>query len=244
MTALGLLRRLGPVDLRNVRRDPLLAWSLGFPLFLALVLRWGVPALTGWLDARYGFDLLPYYPLLVGGYVLAAPAFVGFIVGFLLLDERDDGVLEAMRVTPVRLRSLLAYRLGVPLAAGFGITFVGFGIIGLVRLPLPALVAATLLGAFNAPIQALFLVGFAENKVAGFAFAKLYGALSDLPIAAWFLAMPGQLAAGIVPTFWPMKVFWQAAAGAPWLAYALAGLAVNALAVALLLRRFRRVLAR
>ncbi|MDX1530452.1 MAG: hypothetical protein R3362_02905, partial [Rhodothermales bacterium] len=72
MTALGLLRRLGPVDLRNVRRDPLLAWSLGFPLFLALVLRWGVPALTGWLDARYGFDLLPYYPLLVGLFLLVS----------------------------------------------------------------------------------------------------------------------------------------------------------------------------
>ena len=46
MNALGLLRTLGPVDLRNVRREPLLAWSVVFPLVVALLVRGGVPALA------------------------------------------------------------------------------------------------------------------------------------------------------------------------------------------------------
>ncbi len=244
MNALGLLRTLGPVDLRNVRRDPLLAWALGMPFSVALALRWGLPALADWLARSYSFDLIPYYPLLVSGYFLVAPTFIGFVVGFLLLDERDDRVLDAMRVTPVSLRSLLTYRIGVPLVAGLVVTLAGYGLVGLVTLPASALLAATLLAAFAAPIQALFLVAFAENKVSGFALMKLYGAVTDLPIVAWFLPMPWQLAAGLLPSFWPMKVVWQASAGAPWLGYACVGLVLNVLAVVLLLRHFQRVLAR
>jgi fluoroquinolone transport system permease protein len=244
MNALGLLRTLGPVDLRNVRRDPLMAWALGMPFSVALVFRWGIPPLADWLARSYGFDLTPYYPLLVSGYFLVAPAFIGFVVGFLLLDERDDGVLDAMRVTPVPIRSLLAYRIGVPLVAGLVVTLAGYGLVGLVTLPPLALLTATLLAAFSAPIQALFLVAFAENKVSGFAMMKLFSAVTDLPIVAWFVAMPWQLAAGVIPSYWPMKVVWQAADGAPWAAYAVVGLVVNGLAVVVLLRRFQRVLAR
>lgn len=244
MTALGLLRTLGPVDVRNVRRDPLLAWALVLPLAVVPMMRWGLPAMAAWLDARWGFDLAPYVPLLASGYLLIAPTFVGFIVGFLLLDERDDRVLEAMRVTPVPMRSLLAYRLGVPLAAGLIVTVAGWLMLGLVDVPAVALLVAALLAATNGPILALFLVAFADNKVSGFALMKLYGAATNLPAMAWFVAMPLQLAAGLLPTYWPMKVVWQAADGAPWLAYALAGVVVNVAAVALLLRRFQRVLSR
>lgn len=244
MNAIGLLRTLGPVDVRNIRRDPLLAWALGLPVVVAFLMRWGFPALAGWLMRRYRFDLTPYYPLLASGYLLIVPAFAGFIVGFLLLDERDDGVFDAMRVTPVPLTSLLTYRLGVPIVAGLLVTLGGYVLIDLVPVPFGALLVAALLAAFSGPIQALFLVTFAENKVSGFALVKLYGAVTDLPLVAWFLAMPGQLALGLLPTYWPMKVIWQAAAGAPWIGYACAGLVVNSLILGVLLARFRHVLAR
>ena len=244
MNTLGLIRTLGPVDLRNIRRDPLLAWAMGLPLVMAFVLRWGIPALAGWLSRRYGFDLTPYYPLLASGYFIMTPAFVGFIVGFLLIDERDDGILDAMRATPVSMNSLLAYRLGVPIAVSLPITLLGYVIVDLAPLPFSALLAASLLATLSGPTQALFLASFAENKVSGFALVKLYGAVTDLPLVAWFIAIPWQWAFGLIPLYWPMKVAWQAASGAPWLGYALIGLLINLLAVWLLLHRFRRVLSR
>ena len=244
MNTFGLIRTLGPVDLRNIRRDPLLAWSVALPLVMAFVLRWGGPAIAEWLLQRYGFDLVPYYPLLASGYFIMTPAFVGFIVGFLLLDERDDGVLDAMRATPVSMNSLLAYRLGVPIAASLPITLLGYLVVDLAPLPWGALLTASFLATFSGPTQALFLASFAENKVSGFALVKLYGAVTNLPLIAWFIATPGQWAFGIIPLYWPMKVAWQAAAGEPWLIYALIGLVVNGLGVLILLRRFRRVLSR
>ena len=173
-----------------------------------------------------------HLPLALGLTVLLA--------GFLLLDERDEGVLTALLVTPVPLGSYLLYRTTLPLLAGFAVTVAGYPLAGLAPLPLPALLATAAVAALNGPATALFLAAFAENKVTGFALVKIVNTLAMVPIAAWFLRPPWQLAAGLVPTYWPMKMTWQAAAGGSWAVYALPGLAAYGLAIALLLRRFGR----
>lgn len=193
---------------------------------------------------RFAFDLVPYYPLVAGSYLLVAPSVVGFIGGFLLLDERDDGVVDALRVTPVSMNVLLTYRLGVPLLLGVLVTVVGHVIIDVVTLPVEGLLASVGLAAGTGPILALFLSDFADNKVSGFALAKLFAAGSNFALVAWFVPMPWQIGAGLVPSYWPMKVVWQVAAGGSWLEYGVAGFAVNGIVIVLLVRRFNRVLGR
>jgi fluoroquinolone transport system permease protein len=214
------------------------------PPCVALLLRWGVPALGDWLRAGIAFELAPYHPLIAGAYTLVAPSGVGFVGGFLLLDERDDRILDAIRVTPVSVNSLLAYRLGAPLVVGGVITVVGYPLLGFSPLTPTSLLTATALAACVGPMLALLLMGFADNKVTGFALTKLFSAIANVALVAWFLPMPWQIAAGVVPSYWPMKVVWRAAAGETWFGYALAGVAVNVLVLAALLRHVRLVLSR
>ena len=239
MTVWALLRRVGPMDLRAILRDRLLLWFLVLPPLVAVLLGWGAPSLSRWLLARFGFDLTPYYPLIAGSYVLVAPSMVGFVVGFLLLDERDDQVLDAWRVTPVSLNDLLLYRVGAPVVLGTVMTMAGYVLMGLAPIPTGALLVAAVLGAGTAPTLSLALVGFADNKVSGFAIAKLLSAVSNFALVAWFIPMPWQLLTGGLPSYWPMKVVWQASVGAPWEPYAAGGLAVNAVAISGLLIRYR-----
>ena len=244
MIAIGLLRRLGPSDIRNLVRDQLLLSSLALPIAVALLLRIAVPALGTSLSQRVGFDLTTYYPLVAGAYGLVAPAVVGFVCGFMWLDERDDRVLDALRVTPVSLTSLLIYRLASAMVIGYLMTLAGYGLLGFIRLPLWSLIVSAALAAWTAPVLAMFLAAFAADKVAGFALAKLFMALSNVALVAWFITMPWQVLAGVTPSYWPMKVIWQVEADAPWLGYALAGMAFNVGAALLLLRRLRLVLSR
>ena len=239
MTVWGLLRRLGPMDARSVVRDRLLLWFLILPPLVAVLLGWGLPTLSRELLTRFDFDLVPYYPLVVSSYVLVAPSMIGFVVGFLLLDERDDRVLDAWRVTPVSLNALFFYRVGAPVVLGSVMTLAGYGLMQLSPVSLGALIVAASLAAGTAPALALALVGFADNKVSGFAIAKLASAASNLALVAWFIPMPWQLVAGVLPSYWPMKVLWQASAGGSWEAYATAGLAVNFVAIAVLFLRYR-----
>ena len=114
-TAAAVVRALGPIDARNVARDSMLRWLVGTPIAYALAFRWGVPVLRTWLGERYGFELTPYYPLLASFLVLITPALIGAVVGFLLLDHRDDRTLTALQVTPLTVEGYLAYRIAVPM---------------------------------------------------------------------------------------------------------------------------------
>jgi len=229
------------MDLRAIVRERLLLWFLVLPPIVAVLFGSAIPPLSHWLLVRFGFDLKPYYPLIAGSYVLVAPSMVGFVVGFMLLDERDEHVLDAWRVTPVSLDDLFLYRVGAPVLLGTAMTLAGYSFMRLVPIPIGALTSAAVLGAGTAPTLALALVGFADNKVSGFALAKLASAASNLALVAWFIPMPWQLLAGGLPSYWPMKVVWQAAIGAAWEPYAAAGLVVNVLAITALLMRYRAV---
>jgi len=240
MNPFAIVIKLAPIDWKNVRRDSLLMWVPLLPLYLALVIRWGVPALSGFLSRTVAFDLEPWYFLITGGFVISVASTIGTVVGFLLLDERDDGVLDALLVTPISAPAYVAYRVSMPLVAGVLATVVCYPICGIAPLPWVDLVAAATLGGFTAPFTALYLASFADNKVTGFAMAKLIGNVQILPAIGYFLPMPWQLLVGLFPWYWPMKIVWLAADGQPWAPYFVAGLGVNLVAVGLLLRRFDR----
>jgi fluoroquinolone transport system permease protein len=239
--ALGALMQ---ADSRLLWRDPLLGWMLLLPAALALLLRVLIPRAGEALLAASSFDLAPYQPLILGGYVMTAPGIVGMVIGFLLLDERDSRTLMALRTTPLSMRRYLAYRIALPLGVGTASTLIGYPLIGILPLPFPTLLAIALVAGLSAPLLALVLATAAPNKVAGFAVVKVLNSVSLLPIAAFFLPVPLQYAAGILPTYWPMRAFWSAAIGdshGPSLAAgAVTGLIAIAWAVWLFERRLLR----
>lgn len=106
------------------------------------------------LHTRYQFDISPYVVMLMSYLVIGAPAVFGVVIGFLLLDERDEGSLIALQVTPLSLNNYIIYRLGMPILLTVlllvislplaGITNFTFGellVLGLVAAPLAPLLA-------------------------------------------------------------------------------------------------------
>jgi hypothetical protein len=190
------------------------------------------------------FELAPYYPLVLGGYLMTAPGIVGMVIGFLLLDERDARTLTALRVTPLSMRKYLAYRVAVPLVVGTGSTLVGYPMIGISPLPFAALLAIAVTTGLSAPLIAFVLAAAAPNKVAGFAVVKVLNGLNLLPVAAYFLPRPFQYVAGIIPTYWPMRALWSAAGGEEYVVYLAIGAVTSTLALAVAASLFERRLLR
>jgi fluoroquinolone transport system permease protein len=244
MNLVRLYRALGPIDLKNVRRDSMLVWLPLMPPFVALLARWGIPALTDWLQAQVGFDFTPYQPLIMSFFMPLPAGFVGVITGFLLLDERDDQTLTALMVTPMPLTGYLTYRLSMPLVASTLLALVTYPLVGLLPLPWLTLLLIALLSGFAAPLLALVLASLAANKVTGLALQKMLGTLLFLPVVAYFLPEPWQWLAGIFPTYWPMKLFWLAAAGQPYLLPLMIGILINSVYLVLFVRLFDRVMHR
>ena len=160
------------------------------------------------VDRQFGFDLVPYYPLLMSFLPLIAAGMIGTVVGFLLLDQRDDQTLTALLVTPLSLPDYLSYRLSglMLLSVVFGALMVPLA--GLSETTALQVVVTAVTAAPLAPIYALFLGTFAANKVQGFALAKAVGVVMVPCILSYFVTGPWQSAFGFVPHYWPLKVFW------------------------------------
>jgi len=242
--AIQVLRSLGPIDLKGVRRDSMLPWMISIPIISALFLRWAVPPINQSLINRYDFDLSPYYPVLLAYFfVVMSPIVFSVLVGFLLLDEKDDQTLTALQITPMSMNSYLAYRVVVPVVLTIILMFVIFPLANLGTLPPGDILITALAAAPMSPMFALYLASQAQNKVQGFALMKLSGIVLFSPIAAYFIESNWEFVFGILPTYWPMKVYWTLEAGEPgvWLYFSIA-LVYQSLVTWLFIRRFNKII--
>jgi fluoroquinolone transport system permease protein len=237
MNVLRTIRSLGPIDAVNLLRDPLLRWIVALPILIALMARFILPVLIGRLEETLRIGLGGFYPVIAGyALLITAPVMCGMVIGFLMLDERDDRTLLALRVTP--------WRLSLPMFLSVFITIVAFSVAGLERPGIPRVLLSALAAAPLAPLMALSLATFAKNKVQGFALVKALSVFQMAPLFAYFIHSDWQAAFGIIPTYWPAKSLWnfQQDEQTAWL-YLVAGLAYQSLLLAALLRRFNRTVA-
>jgi fluoroquinolone transport system permease protein len=241
MKAARIVRSLGPIDLKSVRRDSMLRWMVFVPVMAALALRFGAPALAGFVVMQYGFDLSVYYPLIMSFIAVAMPMIYGALIGFLVLDQRDDNTITALQVTPLTLGGYLGYRVALPTLLGVLVTLFMVPVSGLVQMPVLHLLLVACAGAPFAALTALFLAAFAENKVQGFALMKGGGVIFLPVVLAYFMESAWQMVFGLIPLYWPVKLFWVLEAGQPlaWVYFTVA-LVYQGVMIWLLLKRFIR----
>ncbi|MEM8532846.1 MAG: hypothetical protein AAGF95_18510 [Chloroflexota bacterium] len=243
MYALKVVQALGPIDVKNVRRDSFLRWMVIIPLGLAVAIRWVFPELIARLEPLVPFAITPYYQPIVGyGLLLLTPILIGMVIGFLLLDQNDDHTLTALQITPLSLRGYMLYRLAVPSLISLFVTIIAMPIAGVNTFGLIEIIMAALAAAPLAPLFALFLATFAQNKVQGFALMKGASIFFIIPIIAYFVQTNWQLAFGIAPTYWPAMFYWSLTTGQTqaWL-YFVVGIICQAVLLLVLLQRFERV---
>ncbi len=235
-----VLRTLGPLDARNVLRDPLLRWMVLVPLLPAILLRYAWPLTARWLQSSYQFDLHNYDLLLVGFFLIFLPYFYGVLIGLLLLDERDSHTLTALRITPLSPGAYLGYRVLIPLVLTLGFTLLLLPLLP-VALPPPGnrlLIALPAL--LQTPVFALFMGTSVSNKVAGLALYKALGTAFFLPMLIYFWKSPWHWSLAIFPSFWQLKLL-QLQGQLPFWGVLGLALLLHGYLLWLLLLRFRRI---
>ncbi len=246
MSVLSILQSLGPIDARNIRRDELLRWIIAAPLALALLVRWVMPLLLAQIQEIMPLDLMAYYePITSFMILLLTPYLAGIVIGFLLLDQRDDGTLTALQVTPLSLNGYLVYRLTMPMLVSIVMTMAAAPLSGVFHMSAGGLLLTAVCAAPFAPIFALLLASLAQNKVQGFAVTKVAGIILMPPLIAYFVSAPWQIILGVFPTYWPAMALWSAQAGDPafWF-YWSAGMVYQFIVLLLLARRFNTIMQR
>lgn len=185
-------------DSRNVSRDPTLLFALLFSLVPALLVYFGREPIDAAARDAFGIDSIMFYAMPL---IICLPAtLLGWVSGFLFLEDRDDGPLLALEVTPVGKQGFVAYRTGVTMTLAFVLTFVACQFILPDYSPAMHLLFAVLV-ALEAISLAIILPAIARNKVEGLALVKLTNMAAILPLAA-IIPSPLRYIGGIIPTYW------------------------------------------
>lgn len=183
-------------DLANLRRDPMLVAAMAAPLLVGALVRFGVPRATDLIE------LTEHLPLILGFSMLLAPTLAGFVMGFLLLEEREDRILDAIAVTPLGTGGFFAYRLWWPvLTGGLGAALVAL-LSGITTVEVGRLVAAVVLAAATGGLITLVLAVLAGDRVQGLALGKLTGVTLMAAVGFQLLPQPWRWLLAPVPQVW------------------------------------------
>ncbi len=177
MVSWATLRHLARNDLRLVARDKMLVTLAAFIVVIGVAMRYALPA----IDASLAEGGVMPSDTVQLRFSDAFPAFVAFLVvwqaanipgvvfGFVLLGEKEDQTLQALRVTPLPLQVYTGYRVGVSAMMAFCATIYLSDAIGWCAIPMVRLVPIAVGASLTAPLAVVFFATFAANKIQGLA---------------------------------------------------------------------------
>ncbi len=238
---IGAMRVLAPNDLRLIWRDGFLLSFIVVVLPLAcLGLHWLVPY-VGDLVAEW-VELEPYYGLILANILVAGePVLLGFVIGVLFIEERDEGTLLALQASPLSLRSFLGYRLVAAMVISVLLTMIGVQLANLVPVSWLELLASAVLASLAVPIVALLYAVYVKNKVTALMFLKPVQIWGGVPTVLFFVPTPWQWIGSVPgPLYYPMRLFWSATDGLTEWWLLVPGFIVPGVALLWLFRRFER----
>ena len=187
-------------DFCMVFRDPMLRIFLFMPLLVLAVVVWVVPVLFAAYPAARDYD---HVILMLAG--MQASTMFGFINGFVFLEEKDEQVFSALRVLPVSAKMLVGVRMLLGFAVACLINMVLFRIVPWVTMGWGQTVLLSMQYALLAPLLALLVATFAQNKVEGLAQFKLYNFALNLPALIYFLPYRLLHTLAVIPTYWTFR---------------------------------------
>lgn len=214
--------------LQYLTDDLLVTWREGSnriflflpPLLLLLgVFAW--PALVAAYPAAEPYGLTALLVLAIQGGVL-----FGFITGFALLEEKDQGLLSVYRVAPIRFHSLLLLKIIFPWTATFVYLLLLLSLNSMLAVTgFPLLLAAFALSLLT-PTMALLVGALGRNKVEGLTWFKGLDLLALVPLLGLLLPEAWKWAFSLLPTHWSVQAMASYEAGFLGEAYFFMGIAI------------------
>ena len=184
----------------------MLILSLMVPFILWALMHLLFPFLDTLIMNQWSVDISPYYRQAGTFFMMLIPMMMGMVYGFILLDERDGGIITAISVTPTGKSGYLKLRIGIPLLLSF--VFIIFFLL-LLRLTgtlnILQVIVVSLLVSSQSLILLLVLGAFADNKAMGLAISKGFGILLMGPLLDFALPTPFKWSGAYSPLFWASR---------------------------------------
>ncbi len=194
-----MIKRIFNQELKNILRDKTYLFFLVYPFLIILI----------------SYFLFPYLkqnsPEIVGDiliiiFILINPMIFGFITGFTILDDRDDNVINSLKISPININYYLIIKLLFSYLLSVITTILLILVSNMLNSNFIIISLLIVLVNLQAPLLALVINLFANNKVEGFVLMKATSILLLIPLAALFINNWTEILIYIIPGFWSTRI--------------------------------------
>ncbi len=189
-------------QIKRVGRDKIFIVLTVYPLVLAIIGKYIIPVIQqGTLTST--FNLVDHYHTLLVLFVVMNPFLYGDILGLMLIDEREDNTLYAIRVLPIKMQHYIIAKCFMFFIASIISGMVITWLVDLYYIPFGASFLINFTASLGVFFTMILINLFASNKVEGFAVLKISNVLLLISIIGLYVKEPINYIFGIIPAFWP-----------------------------------------
>ncbi|NJE00886.1 ABC transporter permease [Thermococcus sp. JdF3] len=187
-------------DLKLLRRDPMLLYSVGMTLVLLFIVRYFKDRMG---ELYYGIALFV---------LIFIPMIFGMIPGFMMADEKEEKTVQALQVMPISSEAFLVYRLTWASLVTVAFTVIAPHVLDM-EIPWKGVLALAVLFLLEVWIYGLLITIFAESRMQAITVSKILGWLLILPVAVKLVVLWRDLSTdwskltAFLPTYWTYRVF-------------------------------------
>lgn len=191
-------------DIKIITRDKSLFLFLFIPFLMLAFLHWAVPPI-----AQFYPQLTEYYALVLGLMAVVISVFPGFIMAFIVIDEKEQNVVKVFRIVPVSFACIVYARIALTFLMGFVYSFLILSFSGLVNLTTIQILQVSVLCAFLGPVSALIMLSAVDNKIEGMTFMKGLNFIWIIPVAHFFIESQWKYFFAIIPDYWTLQIIYK-----------------------------------
>ncbi|MBN1116722.1 MAG: hypothetical protein JXA77_05940 [Bacteroidales bacterium] len=189
-------------DIKNIFRDKSLAFVIFVPFIFLALLRIAPPVYE-----QYAPVMELYRAHILSVFCLISTALMGFVLSFILLEEKDQSLFPVFQVLPLPIGRLLLLRTLVIMIYGFLASLLLIFGTGLVDFGISKSILLALSCSLTGPSSTFIITSFARNKIEGVTFFKLLNTVLMLPVTGVFIKSKLGLLFGIFPHYWIFSSF-------------------------------------
>jgi fluoroquinolone transport system permease protein len=251
--------RLLRFEIKNIFRDQMTSLMAIYPIIIVILGAYILPLILNQFGEPSSGMYIATFVIVI---ILAsmAPMLGGAMLGFLLLDHKDENTLISLRVTPISIQAYLMFKSAYTYLLSFGSSFIViFGVKTLSgdrydilgqnifdSLATHHIFIYALVAGLFGPLFGLALGTVSKNKIEGFAYMKSLGVMAMVPALLLIETMQDfkQYVLGIIPIFWPVKGLFELSgllgnsANLPGVIYMILGFLMMGSLIVLLIKKF------
>lgn len=159
-------------EFKKIIREPMMALLLFVPLIIPVIFRLLVTFLVPFIGKYVEFDFSLYQHYILSFVLMLSPMLLSMIVGFSMIDDRDNRMVELISVTPFSKSGYVIMRLALLAALVLFYSLYSYFVLGIYIVSIWTVLYLCIILSLYSAIMGLLLFTVASDKVKALTYAK------------------------------------------------------------------------